>query len=305
MKLFVAGISGLLGMNMALQLKDRYDVFGSYYSHPITSDGIESVHLDLRDAGATHSLLQSIMPDIIINASAITDVDKCEFDYGQAYSLNVDLAKNLALSALRLNSRFVHISSDQLFDGSKPWVNENEIPCPLNNYGITKAEAEKLVMRTCPDAIIVRTNFYGWGIPRRESFSDWIIKRLISHNELNMFHDVYFNPILINHLVDACLDLVAADATGVFNVVGRDRLSKYAFGVQLAECFGYESQLIGRISIDDLDLKARRPKEMSLDFAKTELILAKPAPSIFEGLNQLRILKGTGWEGMMSVVGGV
>ena len=174
-------------------------------------------------------------------------------------------------------------------------LTEDEAPHPLNEYGRTKALAEKAVLEEDPSALVLRTNFYGWGAAGRVSFSDWIIRGLEQGQVLTMFSDVYFTPILINHLVDAALELADGNASGVFNVVGPDRLSKYEFGLKVARTFGYPEDLIRPISVDELKLKAKRPKEMSLSCAKVEGSIGRRMATVSEGLTQLRDLDQDGW----------
>ena len=87
--------------------------------------------------------------------------------------------------------------------------------------------------------------------------------------------------------------LIVKDATGVVNVAGKDRVSKYEFGMQLAKRFGFDTSLIRQSSIADMHLKARRPKDMSLSTAKLAQILGAPAPGLKEGLETLAAQSGT------------
>ena len=113
--------------------------------------------------------------------------------------------------------------------------------------------------------------------------------------ELRLFSDVFFNPILINHLIDICLDLAISNKKGIFHVMGRDRLSKYDFGILLARHFGYDADSIKKASIEDIALIALRPKEMSLAFSKVENELSITMPTILDGFNELLRLKDQGW----------
>ena len=294
MKLFITGISGLLGLNIALQLRNRYQVSGCYFAHPIVLDGMQALRLDLTSDEITDRALRQIQPDVVVHTMGLTSVEACEADPALAYRLNVEAASSVAKVANALGAKLVHISTDHLFDGATPWKKEQDAPCPLNVYARTKQEAEEVTLRSCPDALVIRTNFFGWGTRVRTSFSDWIIEALNSGSELTMFSDVFFTPLLINDLVELMLGLVDRGGKGIFHVAGGNRLTKYDFAIRLAEVFNYPKVKINAISVQDFPFKARRPMDMSLSSEKVEAYLGTQMPPADEGLKRL---KGQGSQG--------
>jgi len=245
-------------------------------------------------------------PDVIVHTAAYTDVNGCETYPGHAKSLNVDSAANVAKVASELGAQLAHISTDHLFDGTVPSRTEDDSPGPLNVYAATKLEGEQAVVANCPDALVVRTNFYGWGSPLKESFSDWILGGLREDRQLSMFEDSFFNPILINDLTDLIIELVRRRATGVYNLAGRDRLSKYSFAEQLAQTFGHSTANIIRSRASEQRTGAARPDDLSLAYGKLESLIERPVPTVAEGLAKLRALEEEGWPAQLrKSVGGV
>jgi dTDP-4-dehydrorhamnose reductase len=295
MKVFITGISGLLGLNMALQLRDGYDVSGSYFAHPVRSSGIDAILVDSAEPHEMERALARVQPDVVVHTAGLANVDACEADPAKAHALNVEMAQNVARSALSAGARLVHISTDHLFDGTSPLRVESDTPAPMNVYARTKLLAEQVVLETCPDALVVRTNFYGWGFPHRPSFTDWILDSLAKRETLTMFTDVFYTPILINDFVDNLMQLIALDAGGVLHVSGGERLSKHAFALQLAGAFGLPADTITEASIDKHDLRAPRPKDMSLDCSKVEALLQRDMPKVLDGLMRLRHLGSGEW----------
>ena len=114
-----------------------------------------------------------------------------------------------------------------------------------------------------------------------------------------MFTDVWFTPILVNHLAESILDLVGLGASGVLHIGGASRLTKYDFALRLASRFGYSNEIISAIRLIDLKLDAPRPLDMSISCAHAEKILGRPMPSVEQGLTYLRNLKEAGWPAMM------
>jgi dTDP-4-dehydrorhamnose reductase len=287
-RIFVTGVSGLLGVNAALDLRDKHDVHGTWLTHPVALDGVSVQRVDLRDADAAGEAIAAVSPSLVLHAAAMADVDACEADPPAATAANVTAAVNVAQAAARGGARLVHLSTDQLFDGNRGRLREDAPLGPLNVYARTKADAERAVASAHPRALIVRTHLYGWGGPPHRSFSDWILGGLRRGEARRMFTDAVFCPILATDLVTAILALVEAGASGVYHVAGGEAVSKYEFGLRLARIFGAPARLLVPVPMSAVPLRARRPRDLSLSSEKTEERLGRSQPSVDEGLRRLR-----------------
>jgi dTDP-4-dehydrorhamnose reductase len=298
-KLFITGISGLLGLNFALQARNRFAVSGAHNLHPVSVPEVESTQLDITSLQAVEALLAAAHPDVMVHTAALTNVEQCESDPALAQQINQVSAQHVARSASALGARLVHISTDHLFDGTRQWTSESDPPSPMNTYAKTKYQGELSVLEACPDALIIRTNFFGWGTPVRTSFSDWILNSLENREQLNMFSDGYFTPILINDLVELIIRLIDIEASGIINVGGSDRVSKYEFALELARTFDYPTDRITPVSMDSFGFNAARPKDMSFRSEKIESILATKMPALADSLARLKSLQSKGWPQML------
>ena len=204
-----------------------------------------------------------------------------------AYQINVELSNLVALATTKLNIPLVHISTDHLFDGSSSMLVEDEPTSPINIYGETKALAEKSIMQINPNALIIRTNFYAWGTSYRQSFSDYIINSLRHKQFLSLFDDVYYTPILAEDLIESVHELLEKKAKGIFNIVSDDRVSKYDFGILIAEEFGLDKSLIQRSSFMDRSNLIRRPLDMSLSNQKVEDFLGRNLGTVKQHIAKL------------------
>lgn len=294
MRILVTGVSGLLGLNAALQLRRHHEVIGCYHTHPLAAAGVRTFRCDLAGSDAIHPLLAGVEPHVILHAAGLASVDHCEADPVLARRLNVSAAVSVARLAQTIGARLIHISTDHVFDGTQPMRAETDAVGPMNVYARTKQEAEQQVLAACPEALVVRTNFYGWGTSRRTSLSDWILGGLEESRELRMFDDVFFTPVLVNDLVDRCMALLEAGASGILHVGGAERLSKYGFGVRVARAFGYADPDIVPVSIGTLSLTAVRPRDMSLNSLRADALLGSRA-ALAEGLTRLQRLRQEGW----------
>ena len=300
MRIFITGISGLLGANFAFQQRDNHEVSGSYWTHPFVYPGIAAGRLDITEGNSVGATIAKARPDVVIHTAGITNVDECEVDEKRAIEINASGSLNVAIAAQRSGARLIHISTDHLWSDPTAMAVETEPPRPLNAYARSKLLAEEEVSCRYPESLIVRTNFFGWGTTLKSSLSEWVLSKLSRGEPLRMFHDVFITPILINDLVDLIMLLVSRGASGVYHVCGRNRVSKYEFGQVLAAHFGYDPKEITPISVKERSLIAPRPSDMSLNAAKAERFLGRNMPSIVESVNRLAELDKQGWPQLLA-----
>jgi dTDP-4-dehydrorhamnose reductase len=282
----IAGASGLLGSNLAMDYSSEYRVIASYYQNKIDIEGCSCLKLDF-----TSEVVLGVKPNVIINCIALTNVDECERDPKKARLVNVETTKNIVKLAKRCSSYLVHISTDSVFDGKKGKYKETSRTNPINVYADTKLESEKIAKGTC----IVRTNIYGWNLLDKMSLAEWILDNLENGKEMNGFTDVYFTPILVNNLGLVIRKLIEKRYKGVLHVAGSQRTSKYNFAVKIAEVFGLDKKLIKKWSVDDFEFDARRPKSVDLDVGKAEKLLKTKIFNVKEGLLEFKRLRDSGY----------
>ncbi len=283
----ITGGSGLLALNWALEMRDEHAIILGFHHRKLHLSGVQSQSVNLDSVDNVTRALDEIMPQVVIHTAGLTNVEQCEADPDLARFTNVEIAANVARACAKRGVRLIHVSTDHLFRGDLPLVDELQPVSPINTYGLTKAEAEQQVLAVHPEALVLRTNFYGWGPSYRKSFSDVIIQSLRSGIELTLFDDVYYTPILIEPLVLASHDLVHLNASGIFNLVADERVSKYEFGLKLAEKFGLEMSLIKRGSLVGHAGLVRRPQDMSLSNQKVCGFLGRKLGSVAQHIEIL------------------
>ena len=286
--ILITGGSGLLAVNWTVAVRERYRVTLGIHSRLVEISGAVSRHLDLSSKDSLIAQMEEIQPDLVVHAAGMTSVDDCERRPDIARHINVTIAENVAQACSLLQYPLVHISTDHLFAGDQQLVDEMHQPNPRNVYGRTKAEAECRVLELHSDALVIRTNFFGWGPAYRRSFSDFIVDRLSAKKQLKLYQDVYFTPILIKSAVDVVHDLLDMKASGMVNVVGSDRISKYEFGVRIAKEFELDLNLIKPILLRDAGLLADRPLDMSLSNLKARKLLGKKISGLDSDISELR-----------------
>lgn len=285
--ILITGGSGLLALNWALAIRERYSVISGLHEQNISLAGIETRQIDLESVDQLVRTFETVQPQIIIHTAGLTNVEECEAKPNLAQHVNVQLAANVAQACAKRRLSLVHISTDHLFSGEASLIDETHPIAPKNVYGRTKAEAELRVLDAYAQTLVIRTNFYGWGPSYRRSFSDVIIGTLRSGKELMLFKDVFYTPILIEAAAKTVHDLINLKACGIFHVGGDERISKYEFGLKVAEEFNLDSSLIKPGFLTDQVSLVQRPHDMSLSNKKTCNLLGRKLGGVDEHIARL------------------
>lgn len=285
--LVITGGSGLLALNWAVAMRERFRVVLGLHSHRVACSGTESRPLDLQSIVRLRSAFTELRPAAVIHTAGLTSVEACETDPRRARHVNVELAGNVAQACAGLDLPLAHISTDHLFAGGEGHFTETHPPSPTNVYGKTKVEAEGCVLLAHPRALVIRTNFYGWGPSYRQSFSDLILAALRNRRPITLFRDVFYTPILSEALIMAVHELLERKAAGTFNVVADERVSKHEFGLRLAEQFQLDPGCIKAGNIADSAGLVERPREMSLSNEKICGLLGRKLGGVDEHIRRL------------------
>lgn len=301
-KLLITGGTGLLGVNWALTEKHHHEITLLSHSRNITIPGVNIINVNLGSKTDLNECVKKISPDFVIHAAGITNVEVCQADLAMADFVNVAISKNVSDACCLFDIPMVYISTDHLFDGNSPFKLESDVAAPLNHYAYTKNAAEKGILSTNPNSLIIRTNFYGWGPSYRQSFSDYIINSLRNNRAVSLFDDVFFTPILIQDLISVVNSLLRIDSRGIFNVVSDLRVSKFQFGIAIAKAFSLDLSLINQSSILlDKNLYLR-PLDMSLSNHKVSRQLNIKIGDIYEHIYKLRMMELMGYAEKIRVI---
>jgi dTDP-4-dehydrorhamnose reductase len=294
-RILVTGASGLLGLNLALKLAENHDVTGVIHQPELNDTPFEVLVTDLSLPGETEWVLEHCLPEVIFHCAAMAIVDDCEKDPTRALSVNADLPGRLARMAAEIGARFIHISTDAVFDGIKGGYREEDAPNPLNAYARTKLAGEIAAMAENPEALIARVNFYGWSLRGTRSLAEYFFNNLSAGKEVRGFTDVMFCPMLVNDLVELLVKMNEKGLTGLYHTVSSEKISKYEFGLALATKFGFDSKLIKPISVNEGGLAAVRSLNLDLDTSKLVKDLGSPTPGIQSGLDKFFNLYQSGY----------
>ncbi|MBI5240394.1 MAG: SDR family oxidoreductase [Elusimicrobia bacterium] len=282
MKALVVGASGQLGAALASLLRERrVSVTGTHCSRP--KDG--SLPLDIRDRDAVRRCLDAVAPDLVfLTQNAPGGVDFCEEHPEQAQAVIVGGMRHVLEAAAPRRARIVLFSSDYVFDGEAGPYSEEAAPRPISAYGKAKLEAERLLHSYPHGALIVRTTaVFSWA-PGTKNFAMQVHERLRAGQAFQAPDDQWCNPTLAEYLAEACLRLVQSGRDGVFNVVGRDWMTRSELAAALARAMSLDPGLIRGVPTRVLGQKARRPLKGGLTTDKLRSALGEAPPDLPQAL---------------------
>ena len=265
----VTGASGSLGWMLARMLAGTRPVIAAYNtnaSYPGTTTG---VGLDLTETDSVTQVLGIYRPGTIFHLAAVTDPDRCEREPDLARAVNLEATQELARRAADSNAKFVFASTDLVFDGRKGDYSEADQAIPLSVYGKTKLEAERFVLETCPGAAVIRGSlFYGMAGPGRRTFLSSVLDSLSRGSAMRLFTDQKRNPVLLEDLAGAMIEVADLDLAGLYHVAGAEVMTRYEFGKKVCAVFGFDEDLLIPISMADFDYDAPRPLDSTLNITK-------------------------------------
>jgi len=259
-----------------LALLRGHDVISSYKDH-VPLHG-RTLALDLTHATEVRKAFSEVYPDAVVNTAALTDVDRCELEPEAAFSANARAVSHLANAAKETNSFLVQVSTDYVFDGEKGNYSEFDVTRPVNKYGESKLEGEKAVMNELDEQMwsIARPSVvYGWGRASRPNAATFVYEKLSRGESIRMVHDQFSSPTLNTSLSAMLIEIAERKLPGVIHTAGATRLSRFDFAIGLAETFELDTTLIKAVQARDLQWKAKRPADSSLNVGRAQHLLRK------------------------------
>lgn len=258
-RILVTGANGQLGKelrDLATQYKDADFLFVSREDLPIH-------HFDL-----VRNVFDSFKPHFCINAAAYTAVDKAETEQELAHLINAEAVGVLAAVSAAHDCRFVHVSTDYVYDGSQIGAHkESDATAPVSVYGKTKLEGEQLAMQLDPQSIVIRTSWvyscYG------NNFVKTMMRLMQTRDQLSVVDDQWGSPTCAADLASCILDIMHHPQwqPGIYNFSNDGRINWYQFALEIKTQIGSTCK-INPIPSSDYPTPAKRPANSWMDKQK-------------------------------------
>ena len=247
--LIILGAAGTLGTAFTKICEMRCIPF-SAFSHE---------QLDITKSEEIERCIDEFHPWAIVNATGYVSVDDAEIEKDKCFRLNVEAPGILAAICNKHGIQLMTFSSDLVFDGEKqsPYVELDSVK-PLNMYGHSKAEGERVVLKNFPSSLIIRTSaFFGpWD---KYNFAFYILNSLKENQFCKVVKDVIVSPTYVPDLVNQALNLLIDEEKGIWHLSNNGILTWYDFAEELASRAGFLKSYICSCSQEEKEWKAKRP----------------------------------------------
>ncbi|MBN38653.1 MAG: NAD(P)-dependent oxidoreductase [Opitutae bacterium] len=271
MKVALFGATGLLGWSVGQAvLRRRYNLvsFSGNGSDELKGIGRVTPLSITDDQNLTRTLLDE-WPDAIINCSAISSPDAVNESPRKSHAINVVATTRLAEIAAHLGARFLHVSTDMVFDGTQSPYRSTDLPNPLTEYGRQKLEAEKSVLATTDDNLIVlRVTLLNGNSPSgQRSPHERILNGLATGSPPLLFDDEIRQPSSAGNVAEAMVELLErSNLNGLFHWAGSEEVSRYELGIRILDRFGFSSNHLKRGSRKEAPAEiANRPAHLTFE----------------------------------------
>lgn len=290
-RILITGSNGMLGQR-AVQFyssKENVELLATSVEEKSVVNSVEYISSDIKNRDSIKKVIHDYCPDFIVHTAAFTNVDISEKLREDAWKINVKGVEYIAEAARALDAHIIHISTDYIFDGKDGPYSENAKPNPVGYYGRTKLASENTLRISGTFFTILRTNvLYGIALNSRPDFVRWVVNSLRNNEQIRIVKDQINNPTFIDDLVQAINKIVEFRKTGVYNIGGKEFLSRLDFTNRIADYFNLSKSLISPITTEELKQPARRPLKSGLLILKAETELGYKPHTINESLAAMK-----------------
>ncbi len=267
-RILITGGSSYLGQHLVPSACQDFDVHYTFYSHDPAFPHATGHQLDVRQETAVFRVLQTIRPEAVIHLAGSNRTPDMA-------NVIVHGSRNVANATTSMSARLIHLSTDVLFDGTQPPYDETAVPSPVNAYGQAKADAERLVQQH-DNGVIIRTSLI-YGLEQMDHGTRWMVEALQASQPVKLFDNQFRNPVWVESLSQACLELVNYPYTGILNVAGQQRLSRADFALRLLEWWGIDQRQTLTVGPSEGN---QWPLDCTLDLSRATAVLHTPLPGV-------------------------
>ncbi|WP_416190702.1 dTDP-4-dehydrorhamnose reductase [Neisseria sp. CCUG12390] len=282
MRILLTGSKGQLAHCLRDRLPENWELIAT-----------DSSSLNITDAQAVKNMVHNFQPDVVVNAAAYTAVDKAEEQIDEAFAVNAGAVHHLASAAHEIHARFIHVSTDYVFDGSnKSAYRTTDAPNPQSVYGKSKLAGELLALSAHPEALIVRTSwlFSEYG----NNFVKTMLRLAGERDSLSVVNDQTGNPTYAGDLAAAIIAVIeeTEPRRGIYHYCGDKSVSWYEFAqavFQTASRYieGFKMPELKSVPGSEYPLPAPRPAYSVMDNHKIERDFGVKASDWQKALNDI------------------
>jgi dTDP-4-dehydrorhamnose reductase len=263
----ITGAAGLIGQYLvktASRWASGWDV-----------QGLSRAELELTETSKVEARIHALKPDLLIHCAALSRTKDCEQNPDEARRVNVEVTAQLA--QLSRDIPFIFLSSGEVFDGKTGWYGETDEPNPINVYGKTKLEAERVVLQNPQHTVVRIVLTSGTSQNGDRSFVEDICRTAKAGKEVTLYADEFRCPLPAGVIARTIWELVDRKQPGLYHLGGSDRLSRWEIGETLLPWY---PELKGRLVKGSArnHIGSPRPSDLSLRCEKLQRLLSFRIP---------------------------
>jgi dTDP-4-dehydrorhamnose reductase len=288
MKILITGANGFLGQHLTFYLAGQgHQVIASSRGECRIERraSFQYFPFDVTGAKEVGASLAAIRPDVVVHAAAMSKPDDCANNKEVCYLNNVASTKFLLEGSKIIRPHFIYVSSDFIFGENGPH-SEDDHAAPLNYYGETKLQSEKLVLQSALSHTVVRPVFiYGPVLQNmRPSFLHWVKGSLEERKKIKVVSDQQRTPTFVLDICKGINKIIENKEEGIFNIAGKDLLSPYEMAIAVADFLKLDANLIEPVTSDTFKEPVQRAKRSGLKIDRAKKVLAYEPVSFKEGI---------------------
>lgn len=284
------GATGLLGRYFFKNPPVSYKLTGTYNKNSNINKK-DFFKLEITNKNEVLSLFEKISPDIVIHAASLGNVDYCEIHKKEAEEVNIEGTDNVLYACRKIGAKIIFTSSNAIYDGENPPFSEDSPANPLDYYGKTKKESEKLIKKSGVTFVILRLmTMYGW--PEKGGRGNpavWVIEELQNKRKISVVSDIYNNHLYAGQAADAVWKVIKGNRKNeIYNIAGADCVSRFELALKIAEVFKLDASLINPVTSDFFKTIAKRPRNTCFNTSKVQKELEYKPLNIMSGLKLMK-----------------
>lgn len=289
-RILITGGSGLLGQYLNEKFTN-FDVISLYNSKKGNTEIHKSIKIDLRNNNHLRNIFIEFKPTHVIHAAALTSpIIPKHLNSSDYFETNVRATESIAKLCNEFSSRLIYISTDLVYAGYRGmFLKEDSKLVPASLYAETKLMGERKVMSYCNNHLILRLSLlYGIGKNGTTNHFQQVVENLSKGLSVNLFTDQFRTPISLDDASSIIKEIsLMDDVSGIFNLAGFDRVSRYEFGELICKAGGFNPELLNPIEMKSLN-NFPIVEDVSLNIDKLISVGLKPH-NLMDEIN--RILK--------------
>ncbi len=301
--ILITGINGFIGEYLGKKFIKYNNIIGIDCRENKRNNWNKFYHFDIRNKNEMEMIFKENKIDIVIHLAAEKTLIKCQENKKEAYEINYISSINLYEIAKKNKSKFIFISSDQVFDGKKGNYRENDKCSPINYYGELKTKVEEYMLndRLYNNYTICRTALDFWKIPliQKDSFNkikendkllvqgfivEHVIYKLKKKEKIILPENEFMNPTSLELFFRQLKSIIDKDLKGILHCCGGERISRYDFGKKIAQTFNLDHSFISPEDSKDI----LRPKDVSFNTEISEVKIGFKYDNIKQMLVKLK-----------------